>query len=372
MRIIQLVSARQRRGAEVFATQLSDALVSRGHDVLVVGLRPPNGDPLKPDAAGVEDVMASSNARLDVRRLRGVLRAMDRFRPDVVQANGSQTFKYSILAKRFSHHDAPVVYRNISMASQWVRGRAHRSWGRWLARSLDHVVSVSDESSRDFGATYGVPAARRSVIRRGVHIPLVRERSVARQRLAALMNASADDALLVHIGSFTREKNHAWLVETFADICAVRPDARLALIGDGELRPAVAETIAAGGLQDRICCMGVRSDAADLVAGADLLLLPSLIEGIPGVVLEAAAQQVPAVVTDVGGMREAVDDGRTGIIVSLGDRAGFAAAVLRLLADEVGRRAMGRAARMLVEERFSMAGAATRFEALYARVLGSQ
>src|SRR5690606_29042985 len=67
VRILQLVTRRQRRGAEVFATQLSDALAARGHDVLVMGLFPPPDDPLDPERAGAEDVDAGAYGRFDVR-----------------------------------------------------------------------------------------------------------------------------------------------------------------------------------------------------------------------------------------------------------------------------------------------------------------
>jgi L-malate glycosyltransferase len=365
MRILQLVTVRQWRGAEVFATQLSDALAGRGHTVLVAGLLPPGADPLAPKVALAEDLRVVSGGRFDARRLAALVSLIRRFQPDVIQANGSQTLKYSSVASRLLGRRTPLLYRNISIASWWLRSPLHRRWGRWLAGALDHVSSVSLESSEDFGTTYGIPAERRSISRGGVVVPETVASEAARRTLLELTGAPAHAGLLAHIGSYSEEKNHAWLVEAFARIHRERGDAHLALIGDGPLRPAVEAQIHRLGLGGSIHVLGLRKDAAQLVAGADLFVLPSRIEGIPGVVLEAAAQAVPAVVTDVGGMREAVQSGTNGYLVPLDDRDAFVGRVLELLADEARRREMGTAARERVQAHFSMDTTAAGFEELY-------
>jgi L-malate glycosyltransferase len=372
MRILQLVTVRQRRGAEVFATQLSDALAERGHEVVLVGLLPPGDNPLSPVRARVEDVNAGSVGRLNFVRLSHYAKILRRIQPDVVQANGSQTLKYSSLARRLSAGRVPLVYRNISMASEWVRGPLHRKWVRWLVGAIDHVSSVSTECSRDFGSTYGVPAERRSVIRRGILVPDKVAVGAARHQLQTLAGIPQSAQILLHTGSFTDEKNHIWLVETFRRIVDSGRDVHLVLIGDGELKSRVEAHARESGIGQRIHLLGIRNDAADLVAGADVFVLPSKIEGIPGALLEAAAQGVPSVATDVGGMQEAVSNGQSGLLVASGDHAAFTAAVLRLLGNEEERRAMGVAARDLVVEKFSMNATASAFESLYERLISGQ
>lgn len=360
-----MVTTRQRRGAEVFATELSDALTIRGHEVLVAGLYPAPTNPLTPTYASTVDLPVASRRRLSYRRLSALVGLLHDVRPDVVQANGSETLKYSSCAKRISGYRGPVVYRNISMASQWVRGPVHRAWGRWLVRALDHVTSVSEESSRDFGVTYGVSAERRSVIRRGILIPPSVDRDPARRQLQALTGADSQARLLIHVGSFSEEKNQGWLVDTFRQIRRARLDVHLVLIGEGRLRSAVEARVREYGLAECVHLLGERDDAARLVAAADVFVLPSRIEGIPGAVLEAAAHAVPAVATDVGGMREAVHHGATGLLVAPNNAEAFASAVLGLLSDEPRRCAMGAAARVLMRERFGMDATASAFEALY-------
>ena len=159
------------------------------------------------------------------------------------------------------------------------------------------------------------------------------------------------------------------MIEAFANIHQQRPDVHLFLFGDGELRPRVERQIRQHDLGVRVHVLGSRGDATRLVAGADLLLLPSLIEGIPGVILEAAAQRVPAVATDVGGISEAVESGERGVLVPLGDREAFVEAILRLLDDEALRRQMGEAARAFVCEHYAIDKTAVAFERLYLDLL---
>jgi glycosyltransferase involved in cell wall biosynthesis len=365
MKILHLVTRRQRRGAEVFAAQLADGLVQEGHEVQLVGLYAPPADPLVPLLAPVHDLTGREEDKLSYSLISEIADFTKAFAPDVVQANGSSTLKYASLAKTLSGGRWPLVYRNISIASQWLRGPAHRFFGQLMVRNVDHVAAVSRLSEEDFRITYRVPPERISTIPIGVHIPPQPQLPGLRDRLAGVSGVSPDSELLLHVGSFSPEKNHVWLLDAFTRILVRRPAAHLILVGDGALFDAVEAQVADRGLQQRVHLLGSRADVPTLIGGADLFLLPSTIEGIPGVVLEAAAQAVPTVATDVGSVSEAVDDGRTGILVPLGDKECFTAAVCSLMASPAQRRAMGAAAYKLVSDNYSMAGIVSRFERLY-------
>lgn len=366
MRVLQLVTRRQHRGAEVFAAHLSNALAERGHEVYFVGLYPPPPEPLAPAGAKTADLQAEPGGRgVSLARLSQLASCVRSLEPDVVQANGSDTLKYSVLVKRLQRGRWPLVYRNISVASYWLRYPGQRAWGRWLARGVDHVVAVSDESRADFARTYSVAPSRISTIRRGVHLPGRDGAAEARENLRALADLPAEAEILVHIGSFTTEKNHLWLLEVFKQIRRRRERSHLLLLGDGPLRKTVAQAVADGGLEQTVHLLGSRADADELVAGADLLLLCSTVEGIPGVILEAAARGVPSVSTAVGGVHEAVRDGETGVLVASGDTAGFVSAVVELLDDPRQRQQLGMAAHDFVRRHHDMEAVVGAFEGLY-------
>lgn len=365
MRILQLVKRRQFRGAEVFAVELCDALAARGHEVLLVGLLPAVHDALRPQRAGAADLGHVPRGPLDPRSVRSLSRLMADFGPDLVQANGSDTMKYSVAARLAGHGSWPIVYRNIGLASDWVRPGLHRAFQAFIARRVDLVASVSRASASDFAATYGYPSERIEVIPQSASVPVSLDPAAARARLVEVAGLTTDAEILVHVGSFTREKNHAWLVEQFGRLAALRPEARLVLIGDGPERPAVESACRGTG----VVFLGVRSDAAELAGGADVLVLPSLTEGLPGVVLEAGARGVPTVATAVGGVPEIVRDGETGLLTAPGDADGFVAALSRLLSEPDFRRSMGLAARALVAAEYDFDRAVERYETVYARLV---
>jgi L-malate glycosyltransferase len=365
MRILQLVTRRQRRGAEVFAAQLSDALTRRGHDVLVVGLYEAPHDPLVPAAADHRDLDGSSRGRLSLSRIRQLARLVSRISPDVVQANGSDTLKYSVLARSVARGRWPLVYRNISIASQWLRYPGQRAWGRLLVRQVERVAAVSEDSRIDFIRTYGIPPERIRTIPIGVELSRSASREQLRTRLRAEAGLPEKVPVLVHVGSFSPEKNHLWLLEAFREIRGAEADAHLVLIGDGALRPEVERRAKDAGLRDAVRFLGSRADASELIGGGDVFLLPSRIEGLPGVILEAAAHSIPSVATDVGSIGEVVRDGETGRLIRAGDLETFVSATVGLLRDEELRTQLGGAAFERVRDRYSMEAIVDEFESLY-------
>ena len=376
MRVLQLVTRPQRRGAEVFAWELSRELERRGHDVATAYLYAAH-EPRLP--VGPADVALERNERSRLERAPGfqpgivaaLRRAVASFRPDVVQVNGSRTVKYGSLLRRLDRRAQwALVYRSIGTPSDWLRGPVHRALIRRLVMSaMDGVVAVSRATLADVAATYrlDVPAV---AIARGVDPDrFVPGRS--RQEVRGELGADGEAPVLLYVGSLTAEKRLDRLVRV-ADEAARRRVAEgrtapeLWLAGEGPLRGEV-ETAAAR-TAPLVRVLGARPDVADLMGAADLLLLTSDTEGMPGVVLEAACVGLPAVATRVGGTGEAIVDGETGVLVDPADEAGAAEAVTALLAAPERRRALGEAARRRVEREFAIGPIAERYLAHYERV----
>jgi glycosyltransferase involved in cell wall biosynthesis len=101
-----------------------------------------------------------------------------------------------------------------------------------------------------------------------------------------------------HVGSFTPPKNHIFLLNVFSEIRRTNEDARLLLIGDGELRSGIEGTINRLGLSDSVLLLGVRPDVPRLLQAVDIFLFPSLYEGLPVALIEAQASGLPCLVSD--------------------------------------------------------------------------
>ena len=375
MRILQVITRNELRGAEVFVGLLSQTLAARGHDVCIAALYAPTtrSHPLAVDEdVRVVELNGRVKGRIEAATSYRLLRTVGEFRPDVVQANAFHAMKYLVLTKRLTGAGWPIVYRNVSMASGWIDKSWKRRWGTWLFRHVERVATVSDRSRLDLCQAYRFPETRATTIRRGIRIADQVQRDAARCRLAELAPVDTNRPILFHVGGFSREKNHAGLVVAFQQILQDHPDAQLVLCGDGPLRSDIDQTVEAAGMSSHVFILGNRGDAAELIAGADVLLLPSHIEGIPGVVLEAAAQEVPAVCTNVGAVAEAVIYGETGILVPAGDMIALGQAASRLISDTAVRERMGSAARDLVARQHNLEQTTTQFKTLYADALRSR
>jgi glycosyltransferase involved in cell wall biosynthesis len=174
--------------------------------------------------------------------------------------------------------------------------------------------------------------------------------------------------VLVHVGRFAPPKNHALLIEAFAQ---VRSDAplNLLLVGGGELENAVREQVSALGLQERVRFLGVRADVADILRASDVFVLSSRVEGNPLSVLEAMAAGLPVVSTAVGGVPELVREGETGLLVPSEDAGALARALQALMDNPARRQAMGAAARQHAVAHFDIRHTVRGYEQLYESLL---
>ncbi len=205
------------------------------------------------------------------------------------------------------------------------------------ASSLARLICVSDAVGDSYRQA-GVDPALVATIHNGVgpHRPS-RSRSTLRGEWGV-----GDAPVLLMVARFAEQKGHGLLLDALPAIRAAHPDAVVLLAGDGPLLMQTARAVAALGLADMVRMLGSRADVTNLMALADLLLLPSIFEGLPLVALEAMAAGLPVVATAAPGNGEAIEDGVTGIL-SAGDPASFAEAVTTALADRERLAAMGSA-----------------------------
>lgn len=176
--------------------------------------------------------------------------------------------------------------------------------------------------------------------------------------------------VIVHVGRMVAQKNHQGLLDVFHRVTRAMPEARLLCVGDGPLRAAVERRIAREGLGGQARCVGVRSDARDLLGRSDVLLLPSRHEGLGLVALEAGAVGLPVVGSRIPGLDEVVLDGETGALHAVEDVDGLAGSVLAILRDVEAAGRLGAAGRRRVGDHFSIQASAERLAGLYRECAG--
>jgi len=202
------------------------------------------------------------------------------------------------------------------------------------------LLAVSDALKRDMGAI-GLPEDRIRVHHTGIDLDLFRPAD----RAAAKAALGLAGPLLVAAGALTRRKGQDLAIEALKAV----PDATLILVGDGPDRARLEGLARAGGLEGRVRFLGVRphGELPALLAAADVMVLPTMSEGLANVWVEALACGTPVVTSDVGGARDAIDRPEAGRLVPR-DPAAIAAAVRELLADPPAQAEVRKAA-----ERFS-------------------
>ena len=163
-------------------------------------------------------------------------------------------------------------------------------------------------------------------------------------------------------------KDHRLLIESFALVAAVLPEADLLLVGDGPLRAEIEQQVGALGLGSRVRFLGIRPDVPDLLASADVFALPSVSEAASLTLMEAMASGLPVVVTDVGGNPELVTHGVEGLLIPRRDARAGAEALRTLLSDPSLRARMGQAAASRARSQYRLDATIQRYGELYARL----
>ena len=247
-----------------------------------------------------------------------------------------------------------LISGRVSLSAYKERFSAPERWVDSLAtRSADLVFANSSVVADDVARREGIPRDSIRVIRNGVLIPPPMPDD-ERGAIRAAWGAGSDDLVVAYVGSMRPGKGHLRIVEAMPALVDAAPRARLVFVGGGPTRPEVERRIDALGLRDRVVLVGDVPDARPLFGALDVFVSASEAEGLPNSVLEAAAAGVPILATAAGGTIEIVEDGKTGLIVPVGDDMALRAALIRLATDGGLRTLLGGAGRVYVAGTFGV------------------
>ncbi len=280
-------------------------------------------------------------------KLRRMLRE---FKPDVVH-----TWLYApCFWGRFAAITAGVPgivasTRTGSVYSRWYESFIDRALSRRTAVRIANSEGVRDSLVQRVGLR---PGSIR-VIYNGVDAERLAP-TADRDTLRRRFGWPKDAPVLLSVGRLVREKNYPMLLRVIASLRKGIPALRAAIAGWGAAEQSLHDLRAEMKLTDAVEFLGRREDVADLMAAADIFVMPSISEGFSNALLEAMWVGMPVVATRVNGAVEIIRDGENGLLVDVGDEQAFAAAVVDLLADQPRRDRVGRQASTDVRRRFSI------------------
>ena len=366
MKILQLLTHGDLlSGGAVQACRLAIELARRGHELALAyspkkpGLRVPPERFADLERAGVAII------EMDLRRLTSLFRLralLKRLQFDLVHAHREDAISRLLWATLGMPR--PILIGN--------RGNTYRLT-RLERYELRHpryrkIVAVAHEVKRVL-VYDGIDANKIAVVYGAVDTeefsPKVDGSAVRRE----LFPSEPDAPIVGMLANLDRKKSHDTFLRMAARVIERRPEVRFAAVGRGHAEK-FADLVAQLGLQGKVVFPGYRADAAATLAAFDVSVnTASRGEGLTGAIRESLAMERPVVVTDVGGNREVVLHGETGLVVRPMDPNAFAEAVLRLLGNPAEAAAMGQRGRRLVVERMSLTARGDAIEALYSDAL---
>ena len=358
MKILQLIQKPQLRGAEIFACQLAKAHTSKGHSTVIVTLF--EGNAILPFDGEIIHLGLSKKIRfVDWRGWKKLAQLINKENPDILQANAGDTLKYAVISKLLFQWKAPIVFRNASTVSLYIKNPWVKRWYTFLYRKTDYIISVSDYTRIDFLSVFPVASPKIGVIPIGI------DASSFQSKKKPMPNRP----VLLHVGGFTFEKNHMGLIRIVEQVSNQYPDIELWLVGDGPLRSNVEQHVRSTSIVNKVKFWGYQSNPAEFFQQATLFLLPSIIEGLPGVILESFYCKIPVVAYNAGAIRDLVKADETGFLIELDDETGFANTVIKVLQDNPDLSGYIEKAHRLVTENYTISKVADLFEASYEKLL---
>ena len=243
-------------------------------------------------------------------------------------------------------------------------GRAGRFVDGLAVRMTDVVVANSAAAAAYAIAHERLDPAKVRIIRNGVE-PIAPMSADDRATIRLELGTAPDGLLVGCVANYLPVKRHDLLIDAFSRVLDDAPEARLVLVGEGPMRPAMEAQIRTLGLEGRVRLLGSVADPTSMLGAFDVVVQASRSEGLPNALLEAAAAGRPIVATAAGGSGEIVLDGQTGLLIPIDDGAALASALMRLLGDAGLRDSFGPAARERVATTFGMGRFVAEFAALY-------
>ena len=333
-RTLIVVSTDRRRGAEVFTERLRDGLCAREWVVEAVSV---SSSGLKPraDVDVLVDRDPTRMGRFDWVVVRALRAKIKTFKPDLLIANGGSTLRYGVVAK--IGLECSLVYVGIGEPEYWIRSRLSRWTNRAMLRQADQILAVSDKTRLQLLELEPKLEGRIHVAYTGIPETLLRLE----------VNEPVGPLRVLMMGSLSAEKDPMRALRSVASV----DGALLRFVGDGPLSDDLKLESRRLGVSDRVEFLGSVSDVVPHLVWAHLLILTSRTEGLPGAILEAGAAGIPTLTVDVGGVREAVVGGMSGVVVDHDDER-LVEALRVLEADREGLAQMGKAARKHIASHF--------------------
>lgn len=330
MKIIQVMPDFGLAGAETMVENLSCSLAAEGHDILVISffdLHTAITERIENKGIKIEYLCKKRGFDPSiVSKMRKIVRA---YQPDVIHTH-RYVLPYVFLASMELKVKRVHTVHNIAQKEQTKAGK---NINKVLFRHFNVVpVALSEEVQKTIQEVYGLPTTRIPIVFNGIDL----SRCTVKESYTKI-----ETFTILHIGRFMDVKNHELLLRSFARFKGRHSDARLQLLGDGELKENMMHLAVQLDIADAVEFAGLQSDVYPWLHNADVFILPSKFEGMPMTLIEAMGTGLPIIASDVGGIPDMLTNQKEGLLIASKEENILEALEL-IYSDEEKRKYLGR------------------------------
>ncbi len=287
----------------------------------------------------------------------------------IVHTHGTRVSFYGRLAARWA--GVPIIISTVhSSLYNYPIGRMKKKMYTYLdrltAHFCDQIICVSRALADEMVKRSKINPGKILIIRNGVDLKRFDQIGDTAYLLKE-SNTNSEDKKIGAIGRLSHEKGHACLLKAVARLKKSFPRLKCLIVGDGPLRQELERLSRELGISQNCIFLGARRDIAEILSILDLLVLPSLSEGLSMALLESMASRCPAVASRVGGIPELIEDGKTGLLVEPENPLALAEAIRSLLQNKDKAKEISLNARRRVEKEFTVEEMAKKTEGIYER-----
>ncbi len=374
VKVLHLRSSAHFVGLERLLLQLVEPMRRKGYEIeFLVLYRKRKGmppvHPLVEEARrrGIKAEQVEDRSRFSPAIISHIAHRLREGRFSLLHTHDYKTDLLGLIAARW------VGVRNVATVHGYVpvsrRVTAYKIMDLFALRFFSKVLTVSVGLHQQL-ISAGVPERKVLIAPNVIDVQEFTSRlSSVNRDLRRQLGIPEDSHVVSVIGRLIVGKGHRCFLESVQRILDTLPGTRFLIVGDGPLGEELRNFSVALGIQPAISFLGFREDIADLMAISDVIVLPSLEEGSPYVLLEALSLAKPVVATRVGGVPEMVEHGETGLLVPPGDPVQLAKAILHLLRNPEEARRLGRRGREVIIQRFCIERLVRKLAEVYREVL---
>lgn len=375
-RILHFIESEGVYGAERVILNLSQQLQTDNHYAAVVGCivnNPASQSDLydAAQAAGIEAIKIPISNKYVCFHLPKAAKQFENLKINLIHAHGYKPAVYGFIIRLltgipilstchlwFEPTNAPLKTRIMIWLEQFFY--------QWYPK----IVGVS-EPILEVLRKRKLPDKKLALIRNGVDIPSTPTENTL-QNLRAELQLTPDDYCVINCARLTRQKDQASLIEAGRILKEQSFPIKLLILGQGPLKAELKQQIQNSGMEQHVHLLGFREDIPALLAIADVFALPSLDEGMPMSLLEAAASSKPIITTLVGDIGKLIQHNKTGLTIPVGDPASLADAIIQLKNNPALAKLLADNAHAVMVKNYSSHAMYQQYILIYRELLASQ